>query len=343
MDSTKHMIHVAPADQPTSVHQIAQRLFPAYTVDGGKVELAGCTLEDRLFLRLEFRRGRESGVLYVDGEGDEIAADLVEALGMSQVAELPRPPQQPTAQLARTIEAAARAAVDRFPAHDPPEVFAKAALWCKFAEGKLRFAVGEDSTDLPFSGWSRTLRPPPFVCPYTGTSTFHLAATDDGRIVAAERIEICAESNRRVLGDDLEVCSLTGLRVMAELIETCAVSGQRLLGSQMVECRTCRQRVSPTAIQRGQCTACAALQPVNKADPRMARVLHEHPSLESWSSWRISETSTVYILAAAGWLKRLLVVLDKTSLEMRHLATGNRVLAGWKRVEPQQYEHVLRG
>ena len=136
---------------------------------------------------------------------------------------------------------------------------------------------------------------------------------------------------------------LTGLSVMAELIESCPVSGQRLLGSRMVECRTCRQRVSPATIRRGQCAACRELKPVAKADPRVARVLHEHPPLDSWASWRISETSTVYILAAAGWLKLLLVVVDKTSLELRHLATGNRVLAGWRPVEPAQYEYVLRG
>ncbi|MHC4177474.1 MAG: hypothetical protein ACYSWU_08205, partial [Planctomycetota bacterium] len=237
------MIHVAPADQPSSVHQIARRLFPAYTVDDGMVQLAGCTLEDRLFVRLEFRRGGQSGVAYLDGDGAELPDELVEALGMSEVAELERPPQPPTPQLELTVEAAVRAALGRFPADDPPEVLTAAALWCKFAEGKLRFAVGEDSADLPFSGWSRTLGPPPFVCPHTGISSFHLAATDDGRIVAAEKIELCAESNRRALPDDLVTCSLTGRRAMADLVETCPVGGGRVLGSRMVECHTCRQRV----------------------------------------------------------------------------------------------------
>lgn len=343
MDLTRHVIHVAPAEQPSSVHQIAERLFPAYAVDEGKVQLAGCTLEDRLFVRLEFRRGRQSGVVYLDETGEEVAAELVEALGMSEVAELPRPPQPVTPEVERAIETAVRAAVARLPGDDPLEVLTRAALWCKFAEGKLRFAVGDDSADLPFSGWSRTLGPPPFVCPYTGTSTFHVAATDDGRIVAAEKIEVCAESNRRMLGDDLETCSLTGRRVAAELIETCPVSGRRVLGSQMVECRACRQRVSPSTIQRSRCAACRELKPVTKADPRMARVLHEHPLLDRWSSWRISETATVYVLTAAGWLKRLLVVVDKASLELRHLATGNRILGGWHPVEPGQYEYVLRG
>jgi hypothetical protein len=343
LDSTTHVIHLAPTDQPGSVHQIAERLFPAYTVDDGKVQLAGCTLEDRLFVRLEFRHGRQSGTMYLDAAGVEVAGELVEALGMNEVAELERPPQPPGPELEQAVEAVVRAAVARFPADAPCEVLATAALWCKFAEGKLRFTVGEDSAEMPFSGWSRTLRPPPFVCPHTGVSTFHLAATDDGRIVAAEQIELCAETNRRALPDDLVTCSLTGRRVMPELIEVCPVSGQRVLGSRMVECGTCRQRVSPGTIAHSQCAACRGLQPVKKADPRIARVLHEHPPLDRWSAWRISETPTVYILTAAGWFKRLLVVIDKISLELRHVGTGNRIFTGWNPVEPAQYEYVLRG
>jgi hypothetical protein len=340
--STSHVAHLAPADQPHSVHQIAERLFPAYVVDGGKVHLAGCTLEDRLFVRIQLRHARQSGVIYLDADGGEVARELVEALGMRKVAELPKPPQPPTPQIERAVETAIRAAVERFPAHDPPEVVTAAVLWCKFAEGKLRFVVGEVSADLPFSGWSRTLRPPPFVCPCTGTHTFHLAATDDGRIVAAEQIEICAETNRRVLAGELVSCSVTGRRVMPELTEICPVSGGRVLSSHMAECRTCRQRVSPATIQRSQCEGCRGLQPAGKGDPRVARVLHEHPPLNRWHGWQISETAGVYILSATGWLRRLLVVVDRASLELKHLATSSRLLAGWHPVDPAQYQQVLR-
>lgn len=343
MDATSHVIHVAPADQPSSVHQIAERLFPAYSVDGGKVELAGCTLEDRLFVRVEFRRGEQSGAVYVDAQGREIAGELVEVLGMPRVTELERPPQPPGPEIGRAVEAAARLAAERFPAHSPPELLRTAVLWCKYAEGKLRFAVGERTVDLPFSGWSRTLTPPPYLCPYTAASTYHVAATEDGRIVAAEKIELCAETNRRMLPDELETCSLTGRRAVPELIETCPVSGARVLTSRMVECRACGERVSPATIHHHQCAACRGLRPVSKADPRMARVLHEHPPLDRWLSWRIAETATVYVLTAAGWLRRMLVVVDKASLELKHLATGSRILGGWHPVEPAQYESVLRG
>ena len=342
MDSTSHLIHVAPANQPCSAHQIAERLFPAYSVDGGNVHLAGCTLEDRLFLRLGFCRREESIEIYVDADGHEVDGQLVEALGMTTVIGLERPPRPFEPEIERLMAAGSRAAARRFPPDSPPGLVATAALWCKFAQGKLRFAVGQDTADLPFAGWSRTLRPPPFVCPYTSVSTFHLAATDDGRIVPAEQIEICAETKRRVLSGDLVTCSVTGRRAVRDVIATCPISGKEVLRNEMVECSVCGQRISPAAIRRNQCTACRKLQPVSKADPRMARLLDEHPLLDRWQNWRISETAAVYVLTAAGWFKRLLVVVDKESLELKLLATGNRIFSAWHVVEPSQYDYVLR-
>ena len=74
----------------------------------------------------------------------------------------------------------------------------------------------------------------------------------------------------------------------------------------------------------------------------MARVLHEHPLLDRWHRWRISETATVYILVAAGWFRKLLAVVDKDSLELKMLGTTNRLTTGWNVVEPSQHEHTLR-
>jgi hypothetical protein len=282
-------------------------------------------------------------VVYLDGDGAEVCGELVEALGMKEVTELAKPPQPPGPQIELAVDNAVRAAIERFPPDDPPEVVATAALWCKFAAGKLRFAVGEESAELPFSGWSRTLGPPPFVCPHSGASTFHLAATDDGRIVAAEEIEPCTETHRRTLAAELVTCAVTGRRVMPELVETCPISAARVLASRMVQCGMCRQRVSPATIHRNRCSACRNPQPVGEADPRMTRVLREYPLLGRWPSWRIAETATVYILTAAGWIRRLLIVVDKGSLEPKHVATGSRVMADWRPLQPTEYDRQLRG
>ena len=342
MNSTSEATHVMPADQPTSVHQITERLFPAYTIDGGSVHLAGCLLEDRVFLRLTFRQGDSSVEICLDDAGREVEGRLIQSLGMTETVRLQTPRELAGPQIGRLIECGTRLVEQRFRQLGLPELVSTEVLWCKFAEGKLRFTVGEEVAELPFSGWTRPLEPPPFVCPYTGRRTFHLAATDDGRIVAADQIETCDETGRRLLHDDLVTCSATGRRVVPELTTTCPVGGQRVLRREMVECGTCRQLVSPKSLEGKECGACRSLRPVHKADPRMARLLDEHPRLDRWKKWRISETASVYILVAVGWFHRLLVVADKDSLELKLLATGPRFFSGWRVAEPSQYDYVLR-
>ena len=162
------------------------------------------------------------------------------------------------------------------------------------------------------------------------------------RRLPRERIEACAETGRRMLSTELVRCAMTSRRVSPELAEACPISGRRLLRHRNGPVRSCRQHVSPQVVERGQCLACRRLKAVTKADPRMARLLHEHPALDRWRRWRMSETSRVYVLVAIGWLKRLLVVVDKETLEFRHLATGSRFSPRWAEVEPGQYAYVLR-
>ncbi len=342
MTSTTQLTHLAPADQPTSAHEIAERLFSAYTVDGGTVHLAGCRLEDRMFLRLEFGQGERTETWYVDDTGEPVEAARLEALGLNRVVAVRKPPRPFEPQLEQVTQAAVRRAGEACRSGERMELVNLAVLWCKYVEGKLRFTTAGASADLRFSGWARTLTPPPFSCPSTGQKTFHLAATDDGRIAAAEQLQECQYTRRRVLASELETCTATGRRVVRELMATCPVTAARVMQTAMVTCRTCRQRVAPQAVERGQCAACRSLRPVDKADPRMARLLDEHPLLDRWRSWRLAETATVYILTAHGWLKRVLLVVDKESLELRVVAEGNRLALGFMVVEPSQYDNVLR-
>ena len=342
MDASSDVIHLAPADQPTSVHQLTERLCGAYTIEGGTVHLAGCLLEDRLFMRLGMHCGDDFREVYLDAEGRDVAGEQIAALGMRETLRLEKPPKEAASEIQRLAALGTRLAGERIPQEGTSEPIEVAVLWCKFAEGKLRFTVGEHTADLPFAGWARTLSAPAFVCPHTGRSTFHLAATDDGRIVPAEQIEPCAETGRRMLADELVTCSATGRRVAPELVKTCPICGQRVLRRKMAKCRTCRQRVSPAMIERRLCRACRQLCPVNKADPRMARLLDEHPPLDRWRGWRLSETTTVYVLTASGWFKRLLLVVDKESLEIKVLATRNCLARGWQIIKPLQYQYVLR-
>ncbi len=334
--------HIAPADQPTSVSQITALLFPAYTVDGGRVSLAGCALEDRLVLQLGYTHLGQRLEIYLNAEGKEVDGEPVARDHPVTAMAVDAPSDWRAAELERLIADGNRLAEDRASGGTLPELIEVKAIWCKYVEGKLRFTIGAATSDLPFSGWTRHLAPPPFICPYTNAASFHLATTDDGRIAAAEQIELCAATARRMLSTELLQCTVTGRRVAPELIETCPIGGQRLLRSELIRCKTCRQRVGPQAIERGQCRVCWRLKRIAKADPRMARLLHEHPSLDRWRSWRMGESSRVYVLVASGWLKRLLVVVDKETLEFRHMALGSRFSPRWQAADPSQYSYILQ-
>ena len=288
------------------------------------------------------QHGGQTLEVYLNAEGKEVDGQPIAQDRQMKFVPLANPPDRLEADLERLSgcgQPPCRRTVARRGQRGPGRC---RAIWCKYVEGKLRFTIAAASIDLPFSGWTRTLSPPPFVCPHTGAATFRLAATDDGRIAAAERIEVCAETGRRLLSTELVRCAVTGRRVSPELAEACPISGRRLLRTEMVQCGSCRQRVSPQVVERNQCQACRRLKAVKKADPRMARLLHEHPALDRWRRWRMSETSRVYVLVATGWLKRLLVVVDKETLELRHMATGGRLSPRWAEVEPAQFAYVLR-
>ncbi|MBN1590739.1 MAG: hypothetical protein JW888_14595 [Pirellulales bacterium] len=334
---------VAPADQPNTVHEMAERLLPAYTVEGGTVHLAGCLLEERLFLRAASRDANQSVEFYLDSQGREVNPATVAALGMDHTVELERPPEHAEKAIRRLSSLARQMLAQRFAKRDMSRPVELTAVWCKFAEGKLRFLIGENTADLPFADWARTLRPPPFVCPYSHQTTYRVTATDDGRIVAAEQVATCDASSRRVLSGDLVTCAVTGQRVLPEFVEMCPVTGETVLRTEMVPCGMCRQKVAPTSLRQTRCEACNRLEPVSKADPRLARLLDEHPLLDRWRRWCLSESATAYHLTARGWFRELLLVVDKDSLNLKLLATSHRFRSGWDVVEPSHYDFVLRG
>lgn len=230
---------------------------------------------------------------------------------------------------------------ERYAVQGRLDLVATTLVWCKRAAGKLRFSFGAQTTDLPFEGWARTLQPPRFVCPHTGTASMRVAVTDDERITAAEEIASCELSGRRVLRGELAACSVTGKRVLREHLSMCPVTGEPLLTTELVQCVECRQMVSPRALAGGRCLACRTREGVKAADPRLARLFSEYPPLDRWRSWSLAETRSVYNLTAAGLVKRLLVIVDKQSLAVQHLATGTRFSSAWTPVEVSQFEQTI--
>jgi hypothetical protein len=329
--------HARPRLQPMAVADITAILLRAYQVDGGQVHLAGCQLTDHPFLRLSFAGAeRDAPVrhVYVAPDGSSVSDELAPRLGLDDLEPIAKlPPRLDETALRSLVAAGRRIAAKQSTTRDPAaaivEPLAVTVLWVRHAEGRLQFTIGGAAASLPFSSWARLLTPPPFVGKQSGASTFHLAATDDGRIDAAERMAVCEESGRRVLRQELVECSVTGKQVLPDFTETCPVSGRPALRHEFATCTQCRQRVSKAVMSAGTCTACRSLEKVSKDDPRLAWIFGEHAGLDGWKHWQLAETSSVYIGQAAGLFKRLLLVIDKHSLAVHRVATAGRLNGTW--------------
>lgn len=341
-------LHARPLDQPMAVNDVTARLFSAYSVEKGQVHLAGCQLTDHPFLRLSFVAPGDDGVrhIFVAPDGSAVSDELVPQLGLDQLQPILKfPPRLEDNALRALIAAGRRIAAKPSTASDPHattvEPLAVAVLWVRHAEGRLQFTVGSAMATLPFSSWSRLLKPEPFVGKDSHLSTFRLAATDDDRIEAAEAIGVCQKSGRRVLQQELVHCSVTGLNVLPEFTEKCPVSGLPALRGEFAVCTRCRQRVSQGVLTDGVCEACRSLAKVSRDDPRLVWIFGENPGLDRWKQWQLAETETAYIAQASRLWKQLLVVIDKESLAIRRLAGRNRLSSTWIDVKDAARDDLL--
>lgn len=347
------LVHAAPRHQPVSVHELAPHLFAPYRVTGGTVRLSGCSLEDHPLLRYTYVvRGQEGDTAarlihtYVSPQREPLDPALLTSLRLDDLAPCAaRPPRVSVEELGAWLSYGEQQM--SLPAGgDRADFLVATVIWCKRAHGKLLFELGDSFAEKPFDLWARQLvdgiaQPPPFRCSATGRQSYHVLATDDGRVTVAESIARCECSGRRVLDSELETCAVTGRRALGEFLRTCEVSGERVLAEQLVTCVQCGQEVSPHALSGGRCRACRSLQPVKPDDPRLARILGEYPKLDRWKRWRLAETTGVYVLTASSLLRRLLLVLDKESLEAAHVAEGFRLGRDWPEIPPSQWDEFL--
>lgn len=351
-----------PVAEVTGVEQLAARLFAAYSLEGNvAVRLGDCTLEPRSLLRLTYRLGAvddqqaprlrhlnflRDGTLLDDECASQLRLDDLAPAGPRLLAEQGGLPEWFDQWLDACRAAAGESLRAEFPDRSA-ELLATCRVLCNYAAGTLIFECGGQAVEVPFEGWALPLAhgqqmPPALSCPATGRQSYHVAATCDGRVTVRESLETCGESGKAGLPDQFETCAATGTRALREFLSTCPVSGSRVLTSRLVACPMCRQRVSPGAVAHGHCQACRGLQPISNDDPRLAQILGEYPKLDRWSHWKLSETSSAYVLSAAAWGRRLLVVLQRDSLEIRHLATAGRWSAAWTEVPMSQQAELLR-
>lgn len=339
------VLHAVPRNQPESVHQISTALFESYTVDGGHVRLGGCTLEDRPILRVTLRQSADRLIhLFTDPTGHPVTESFQEDLVLGDLSVIPRPPIR---VLDQELDEWQEIGLQLAPEHNSADApLLTTVIWCKYATGTLLFSIGRQTAEVSFDGWasrfaSKKVKPPPFACPLCDQTSYHLALTDDNQVTVAEAIVACSESGRRVLQSALETCVSSGRVALPEHMRDCPVSRDRVAASALVQCEMCHEHVSPTTIRRGRCTACREMESVTKHEPRIVRLIGEYPSLDRWRRWRISETATTYITVATSMLRRLLLVANKQTLEIRRIATGTIPFSTWNDCEDAQRDELL--
>ncbi len=333
-------VNAAAARQPLSVHELAEHLFAQYQVDGGHMHLAGCNLEDRPFLRLSYLEPNpvngDSQLVHCFGtsEGKLLDGALRESLDLDDLVPIVGRAPRIDDEVLRRWSELTRQQFDAQQSDKDRLLIATTLVWCKYAEGKLTFSIGQKSAEISFSGWGRMIAdrrrlPPPYHCPLSGQSSYHLGATDDGRITVVEAIGTCTESSRRVLVDDLQLCAVTRRRALPEYLQECPCTGEQVLVSALVACDLCQQPVSPHALVDARCSACRDLKPVTKTATDLVRVLDAYPKLDKLRNWKMAKTRTVWTFVGSSAWKRLLVVLNAETLEVLHMANGRRLSSTW--------------
>ena len=336
------VVHARPAADPQGVHEITSRLFGAYQVEGGHVHLGGCEMEDHPFFRLTFcdpQRPQEIWHQFVGPDGTPVSEELCQQLQLDHVAVCEGRPPRLSGSAQTRLRQAAQTAYSATAADG--QLLLETVVWCHFVRGKLTFEIGEATADLTVSGCAQQLVAPPLVCAETGGQGYRVAATDDGVIAPLEAIDICEESGRRALRSELVVCRQSGRRVLRSLTEECPISGERELAEGMQTCQRCGQRVGPWEVSSQVCSVCHHLPRVAADEPRIRRLLAEHPGLQAWKQWRLAETRTVWIAKARSIAQGLLVVVDRETVKPLRLAVRRPFWRGWRPLPPEEWPTLL--
>lgn len=327
------LVMARPATQPEAVHELTERLFAHYKLEGGSVHLAGCHLVDVPLLRITTIAADDPQYVehrLVTLEGEEVPVELREVLGLDQLAPLQGP-------IAISAEQPLAATADEWlQSLESHGGIGLTVVVAKRAEGKLQFDFGPSSATVDFADWATTLQAPPFGCPLTGLSTYQLSTTDDGRIAAAEGIATCQVSGKRMLATEMVTCSVTGKQLDPDLALKCPVSGTPALASEFATCSLCRQEVSRGVLEATLCRACRSLSKASRDDQAVTEAIGQAPQLARYRRFRSATTDEVTIVEGVGLWKSLLVVVGRSDGKLRQVALRTPA-SPWRHVPPSEW------
>ncbi|WP_425396669.1 hypothetical protein [Aeoliella sp.] len=325
-----------PASQPESVHEFSSRLFDAYQVDGGQMHLAGCRLIDVPFLRVTTLASDDASMVehrYFDHTMKPVSESQLEQLGLVEVSPLASDTSPYSRPQVESLAEPCDTAAERF--------MALTVIVAKRAEGALQFDIGEQCARVRFGDWTRTIAAPPFRCAASGRDSYHLAAIDDGRIVAAEAIATCEESGASVLECERVKCGVTGKQVDPRLASKCPVSGEHVLKDEMATCHACQQSVSRLAVSGGVCKACRELPAAKPTDTWVAGLTEQFPTLKQYRKFRAGKLGELVRVMAIGWWRRLLVITAGEGGPVVEVARREGLAGRWEQVPHTEWSQVL--
>ena len=332
--------HYVPAHQPRTIHELLPKLYSLFTIDGGRVKLAGCSIQDVPYFFVEpkttnYRSISEPGRTFFGADGRQLDPEELEPLALDEIVSVDEPPlamrQGPAPRdVLKKIERLAEKLADQIESID-----AIGVAWSKHATGKLAIQIGDQTVHTGFTGWMHRLAEdgkgcPAYHCPMTQRQSYHLAADADGVITVAEAIKTCELTGDRVIESGLAKCAVTGSWVRTDRLYQCPVSHERIVESVAVACPACRQNVAPSVlVGRADCGCLGRLQPVADEQAWLDRLIQRHPKLSKWSKWKIGHRDEEVLLTASRWLTTVFLVVDDGG-EVRHVAVKKRYARHWR-------------
>lgn len=339
-------VEAIPVGDPQQVRELSPSILGCYQVVDGHSELSGCTLEPRPLLRVtsEVDAGHVHH-RWFGGDGQPLAADLIERLGLTDLAPCEERLRASDAPVVRHwIDAALQGqAVDASEQGGGSSVdggalpwLAATIVWCRWASGAVAFRFGNGAEGrCNFAGWAIDFvqgyqRPEKFRCAASGEESFEVLALADGTVTVPQAVARCEATGTLTLISKLKTCEVSGSRVLGDLLVQCPISGLWALPDRLETCAWCGRQVVAGRIDQQLCSDCRGGQAIDSDDALLAGLIADNRGLSRYGHWRGWRDGAVAVLVGRRWLGgQIAIVYDRQQNQIRQTARRGRFGQRW--------------
>ena len=347
-ETSSDFCHFAPADQPSSLHEISDAIYRPFTESASdviKFHISGCQFDPVPFVQMASGEYRVlNGQSVSNQHARSLGLDRLQVLTTPPPAWLNLPSRQEILQELHSLSEREKLAENRT---GPQRI-----IWCHHVHGVLSAEAPQDSTEIMFSVWATRLlsnldQCPPWKCPLTGIETYQLACDDEGMIGAWELMETCPETGKRLLPNNLAFCQSTQQRVAKTALTHCPASGHDYLTRLGTPCRGCGQQVDPGCLEKHQCSTCRNLRRVKPEQvwqsTEMKKLLSCYPGLRNLKRLRLAEQTDQFMLQFPWNGARWRVLVNKQTGLISNMARSQGWFSPWKIVTESEWPQLTVG